>query len=70
MQQHDTDAIDNFDPARWLASWSAAGGGWAGRHLVYPPTKTPALRKLARQLGVDEIRALAQHMGIDTEVEV
>ena len=65
--QHDT--TDNFDPARWLAAWSAAGGGWAGRHLVYPTRKTPALRKLAGELGVDEIRALAAFMGIDAEVD-
>lgn len=61
--------IDNFDPAAWLVRWSAAGGGWAGRHLVYPTTKTPALRKLARELGVDEIRALAAFMGVGSEVD-
>lgn len=65
--QHDT--IDEFDPARWLASWKQAGGGWAGRHLVYPTRKTPTLRKLARELGVDEIRALAAFMGVGSEVE-
>lgn len=69
MQQHDTDAIDNFDPVRWLAAWSEAGGGWAARTLLLPPPYRPRLRAMIRELGAAEIRAVAEHLGVDAEVE-
>lgn len=58
---------DNFDPARWLASWSAAGGGWAGRTLILPPPARPRLRAMIGKLGADEIRAVAEHLGVELE---
>lgn len=58
MPQHDT-----FDPARWLARWQAAGGGWAGRNLLLPPEHRRQLRAMLDELGPDEIRAIAAHLG-------
>lgn len=60
---------DNFDPARWLASWSAAGGGWAARTLILPPPDRPRLRAMLDKLGADEIRAVAAHLGVGSEVK-
>lgn len=65
--QHD--ATDNFDPAAWLASWKQAGGGWAGRALLLPPPHRPRLRAMISKLGADEIRAVAEHLGVGSEVE-
>lgn len=58
--QHDT---NKFDAAEWLARWTAAGGGWAGRNLLLPPPHRRALQKLVDDLSADEIAALAEHMG-------
>lgn len=53
---------DPFDPAAWLAHWSAAGGGWAGHRLLIPcPDAT--LKRMVRDLANDEVIALAEHMG-------
>lgn len=56
-----------FDPARWLANWSAAGGGWAGRALLLPPPHRPRLRAMIRELGAHEIHAVAEHLGVELE---
>lgn len=65
--QHDT--TDKFDPAEWLAAWSATGGGWAGTALLLPPPYRPRLRAMLDKLGADEIRAVAAHLGVSAEVD-
>lgn len=62
--QHDT---DKFDAADWLARWTAAGGGYAGKILLFPQPKPPFLRKMVRDLSCDQIQTLAAHMGVDVE---
>lgn len=62
-------STNNFDPARWLAAWTDAGGGWAGRSLLLPPPHRPRLRAMIGKLGADEIKAVAEHLGVDEEVE-
>lgn len=62
--QHD---IDKFDAADWLARWTAAGGGYAGRNLLLPTPNPPFLRKMARDLTCEQIQALADLMGVDAE---
>jgi hypothetical protein len=52
---------DHFDPAQWLARWSAAGGAWAGRRLLIPQPDAN-LRRMIRDLAFDEAIALAEHM--------
>lgn len=56
-----------FDAAEWLARWTAAGGGYAGRNLLLPQPNPPFLRKMARDLSCEQIRTLALHMGADKE---
>ncbi len=62
--QHD---IDKFDAAEWLARWTAAGGGYAGRHLLISSPRSPVLQKMIRDLAFDEIIALAEAMGVGAE---
>lgn len=64
QNQHD---IEKFDAAEWLARWTAAGGGYAGRNLLPPTPNPPFLRKMARDLSCEQIQALARHMGLETE---
>lgn len=59
----------SFNPEDWLASWKHAGGGWAGRSLLLPPPYRPRLRAMISKLGADEIKAVAEHLGVDVEVE-
>ncbi len=59
---------DTFDPAAWLARWTAAGGGYAGRNLLLPKPNPPFLRKMARDLSCEQIQALADHMGVEREL--
>lgn len=56
---------DKFDAAEWLAQWTAAGGGYAGRNLLLPTPNPPFLRKMAHDLTGEEIQALADHMGLE-----
>lgn len=56
-----------FDPAAWLAPWSAAGGGWAGRNLLLPSQHRRALQRMVDDLAPDELRAVAEHMGVNVE---
>lgn len=56
-----------FDPAAWLARWSAAGGGWAGRNLLLPSQHRRALQRMVDDLAPDELRAVAEHMGVNVE---
>lgn len=56
---------DRFDPEQWLDRWKAAGGGWAGRNLLLPPPHRSALQKLVDDLGPEELRALAVHLGVE-----
>lgn len=60
---------DNFDPVRWLSNWTDAGGAWAGRTLILPPPHRPRLRAMIGKLSADEIKAVAEHLGVDVEVE-
>lgn len=58
---------DPFDPALWLARWSAAGGGWAGPHLLRPNGDDDVLRALTAELDDDRRETLAQHLKVPTE---
>lgn len=69
MQPQHDDTTKAFDAGAWLKRWSDAGGGWAGRSLLLPPPHRPRLRAMIRKLGADEIRAVAEHLGVDAEVE-
>lgn len=60
MSQHDP-----FDPARWLAAWKDAGGGWAGTAVLMPPEHRRQLRAMLDELGPDEICAIAEHLGAE-----
>lgn len=60
MQSHNP---DNFDPAAWLARWRNAGGGWAGSAILLPPQHRRKLRAMLDELGPDDIRAVAEHLG-------
>ena len=62
MQQHDT---NKFDAAEWLARWTAAGGGYAGKILLFPQPNPPFLRKMARDLTCEQIQALAVHLSVE-----
>lgn len=57
--------IDKFDAAGWLAQWTAAGGGYAGRNLLLPQPNPPFLRKMARDLTCEQIQALAAHLSVE-----
>jgi len=53
---------EKFNPEQWLQRWSAAGGGWVGHRLLVPcPDAT--LKRMVRDLAIDEVIALAEHMG-------
>lgn len=52
-----------FNPAHWLDRWRDAGGGWAGTAVLMPPQHRRQLRAMLDQLGPDEIRAIAEHLG-------
>lgn len=52
-----------FDPAAWLNRWRDAGGGWAGTAVLMPPEHRRQLRAMLDELGPDEIRAIAAHLG-------
>jgi len=58
-------ATSSFDPAAWLARWTAAGGGWAGRNIMIPPGTHPQLRRMICDLTCAEIIAIAQHLNIE-----
>ena len=58
-----------FEPAHWLNRWRDAGGGWAGTALLLPPRYRPRLRAMLDKLGAEEIRAVAEHLGVSAEVE-
>lgn len=58
---------EHFDPAAWLARWTSAGGGYAGRNLLLPTPNPPFLRQMARDLTCDQIQALAVHLGVEME---
>jgi hypothetical protein len=60
---------EQFDPTEWLASWKHAGGGWAAHTLILPPPDRTRLRAMLDKLGADEIRAVAAHLGVGSEVE-
>ena len=60
MQLHET---EQFDPAEWLARWRDADGGWAGTAVLMPPEHRRKLRAMLSELGPDEIRAIAEHLG-------
>lgn len=62
--QHD---IEKFDPAAWLARWTAAGGGYAGKALLFPKPQPPFLRKMFRDLSSEDIQALAVYLGAEVE---
>lgn len=53
----------SFSPSDWLARWSAVGGGWAGTAILMPPEHGRQLRAMLDELGPDEIRAIAEHLG-------
>ena len=55
-------APDKFDPAAWLTRWQAAGGGWAGPHLLPLAGDPVALNALARELTDERREALAEHL--------
>ncbi|WP_137871475.1 hypothetical protein [Sphingopyxis sp. 2PD] len=61
--------MTNFDPRSWLAAWTAAGGAWANSTLLLPPQHRRSLRAMLDELGADEIRAVAEHLGVSAEVE-
>lgn len=58
-------ATDPFDPAAWLARWTIAGGGFAGKVLLLPPPHRRALQKLIDDLEPHELQSLAVHMGVE-----
>jgi hypothetical protein len=62
--QHD---FSKFDPADWLALWKEAGGGWAGRSLLLPSQHRRTLQRMVDDLALDELRAIAEHMGVNVE---
>lgn len=58
--------LEPFDPAAWLARWSANGGAWVGSRLLIP-RPDPALKRMIRDLDTHEVFALARHLGADCE---
>ena len=63
------EADQKFDPAAWLDAWAKAGGTWSGTTLILPPPDRPRLRAMLDELGADEIKAVAEHLGVVVEVE-
>ncbi|MBW8296179.1 hypothetical protein [Sphingopyxis sp.] len=63
------EADQKFEPAAWLATWEKAGGAWSGKTLILPTPNPHVLKRMVRDLGSDEIIALAAHMGVDAEVD-
>jgi len=58
---------EQFNAAQCLAHWTEAGGGWVGRSLLLPPQHRRALRCMVDDLAPDELRAVAEHMGVNVE---
>lgn len=52
-----------FDPSLWLNRWRDAGGAWAGTAILLPPQHRRQLRAMLDELGPDDIRAIAEHLG-------
>lgn len=53
---------DTFDPAQWLARWKAAGGAWAGIHLLPLAGDPAALNALAHELTDERRQALGEYL--------
>lgn len=53
---------EKFDPSRWLARWTDAGGGWVNATLLPLAGDPAALNALALELDDDRREALRLHL--------